>query len=469
MLRFTQSLIVIAAVLICFPAQADPFADLQPGEWADLPNTHLRPQVPNPIPPGYVGPPAVMGAWSGGAYDYRRDRLMVWGGGHGDYGGNEVYAFDIATLAWSRVWGPTPNTEIPPVGSSICSETYADGHPASRHTYAGLQILGSGLFWAQGGSLYCGSGAMGVDAWTLDPSTGSWTMLAPPPKEGVGSTPKAAYDPQTGHVFLQRYADFDEYDPSTKTWSVRGTYSAGWQGDEMTAAVDPVRRLWVAVGNGHLRVWDLSTNPATLTEPSTVGGSTVIGATAPGFEYDPNLKAFVAWVSGSDVYSLDMGTMTWTIHPAAATNVVTPSPPQMTGTFGRFRYIPSKNAYVLVSGIDEDAFIYKLSPGAGIPPDPIDAGSTGDGGFSGALDAGDDSSAPGRPDGASFGDDVNDAGGTGDDASLAVVGAASTGSSAGCGCALSEADGGGRDLMWRAGSLIAAGLALARRRRARAK
>jgi hypothetical protein len=38
-----------------------------------------------------------MAAWGGGAHDTKRDRLIVWGGGHGDYGGNELYAFDVNT------------------------------------------------------------------------------------------------------------------------------------------------------------------------------------------------------------------------------------------------------------------------------------------------------------------------------------------------------------------------------------
>jgi len=32
-------------------------------------------------------------AWSGGALDTKRDRLVIWGGGHADYYGNELYAF----------------------------------------------------------------------------------------------------------------------------------------------------------------------------------------------------------------------------------------------------------------------------------------------------------------------------------------------------------------------------------------
>src|SRR3546814_1403457 len=51
---------------------------------------------------------AVLGAWNGGAFDRARGEFRVHGGGHADYGGNEVYAFDFATLTWTRETNPQP-------------------------------------------------------------------------------------------------------------------------------------------------------------------------------------------------------------------------------------------------------------------------------------------------------------------------------------------------------------------------
>ncbi|MBN1377797.1 MAG: hypothetical protein JXA04_01025, partial [Gammaproteobacteria bacterium] len=70
---------------------ADAFDDLnlQPGQWYEVPNSKLQNHFPGNPPPGYTGPQSVMAAWSGGAYDSSRDRLIVWGGGHEDYAGNE--------------------------------------------------------------------------------------------------------------------------------------------------------------------------------------------------------------------------------------------------------------------------------------------------------------------------------------------------------------------------------------------
>jgi hypothetical protein len=41
------------------------------------------------------------------------------------------------------------------------------------------------------------------------------------------------------------------------------------------------------------------------------------------------------------------------------------------GTYGRFQYVPSKNAFVVVSSIDQDVYIRKLSAGSGAPSDSI--------------------------------------------------------------------------------------------------
>ena len=77
---------------------------------------------------GAEGQAGVMNDWAGGAYDSTRDRLMVWGGGHAGYGGNEVYAFSLATGAWSRLTEPSN-----PI--TTCTDFYPDGRPASTHSY----------------------------------------------------------------------------------------------------------------------------------------------------------------------------------------------------------------------------------------------------------------------------------------------------------------------------------------------
>ena len=46
---------------------------------------------------------SVMQAWSGGAFDTVRERLIVFGGGHADSPYNNVFAFDLPQMKWERL------------------------------------------------------------------------------------------------------------------------------------------------------------------------------------------------------------------------------------------------------------------------------------------------------------------------------------------------------------------------------
>jgi IPT/TIG domain len=320
---------------------------LPAGHWMAAGTNTLRSVLPSPLPPG--NPAAVMTAWSGGAYDTTRNRLLVWGGGHGDYAGNELYAFDLATLTWSRVWGPSPN--IPAPGPS-CPNTYADGNPVARHTYDGLEYLPTqNRFWALGGSKACGSGAAGFDLWTFEGT--AWTERAPIPQTMLGLT--TAYDPQTGHVFVQSSTGFYEYDPTANRWTERGRLGTSLSEDKVrTGVIDPTTRKFVVLGDGEFFAWDLTTWQ--LIRPSTTAPT----GRAPGLAYDPTSQRIIAWAGGATIYSLDTTTWTWSTIAPAAGNTVTPSAPPPAGTYGRFRYVPSKGVFLVVNSIDEPVYIYRL-------------------------------------------------------------------------------------------------------------
>jgi len=140
-------------------ASESPLEKLRPGEWYEAPDSKLSVSEvwpPRPTPPG--DPAAIIKAWSGGTYDTKRDRLILHGGGHGDYAGNELYVFDVNTFKWSRPWGPSkevPNIGLQPDGLDV----YPDGSPASVHTYDGVVYLPvQDKLWRGGGSLWSGSG-----------------------------------------------------------------------------------------------------------------------------------------------------------------------------------------------------------------------------------------------------------------------------------------------------------------------
>jgi hypothetical protein len=355
------------SVAISAGVNAGPIDNLQPGQWYEVPNSHLEGVLPNPLPPG--SPSAIMDAWSGGAYDTRRDRLIVWGGGHGDYSGNEVYAFDINSLTWSRIWGPTDPSIIPTLPCSFSADAYADGNPVSRHTYDGLEYLpNQDVFLAHGGSGWC-LGGMRYDTWHFNVGTLTWTETTEAP-DHTTAPPQSAYDPVTGHAFIRTYNRLYEYDPDSHSWTLRSTTDGG-SCYEAACSYDPTRKYFVLTGqNGETRYYNLSnTGLATLQPAPTSGDKTMEGVQGPGFEYDPVIDRMVAWKGGTDVYVLNLDTWVWTRITPSAGNTVVPTASPSAGTWGRFRYVPSKNAFVTVNRIDGNVYFYKLSTGGGAPSD----------------------------------------------------------------------------------------------------
>src|SRR5262245_12768815 len=75
--------------------------------WLAIPNSNLRSVCP---PNGFGGSGynfrdncgSVTTAWSGGVFDTTRNRLIVWGGGHNDYYGNEIYAVNLNSNSIQR-------------------------------------------------------------------------------------------------------------------------------------------------------------------------------------------------------------------------------------------------------------------------------------------------------------------------------------------------------------------------------
>ncbi len=72
--------------------------------------------------------------WSGGALASNygvAGALLVFGGGHGGYGGSDVYGFDLNDRVWKRI--SNPSADLTPVATT--PGTFKDGSPITPHTY----------------------------------------------------------------------------------------------------------------------------------------------------------------------------------------------------------------------------------------------------------------------------------------------------------------------------------------------
>jgi len=369
MTKITILVFCMAAVRLL----AGPIDGLLPGHWYEIPNSHLRTVVPSPAPAGDVT--AIIDAWSGGAYDTDREQLIVWGGGHVDYAGNEVYTFGPMTSgspAWTR--RTTPST-----ADQDCGAGYADGTPTSTHTYGTLAYAPNvQKFFSMGlGANYpCGSESGQI--WSMSMATYQWDAMSSNPSIGGGAQGSfSAYDSATGYIWVRPNAssNLKAFNPVTRTFA--GSYGDGqYINIEMTGAIDPVRRIMVGIGGygggQATRCWLLNT-PGTVFNPTTSGDKTPETGDSRGFQFHPLSGKFVAWFGGSSVYTLtppsDLrnGTWVWAKVDPASGNTVTPTAENARGTYGRFRYIPSLDIFICVNSIDENVYVYKLdAAGTGV-------------------------------------------------------------------------------------------------------
>jgi len=338
-------------------------------QWVSLPNTRMETVQPNPVPTGTGGVINVMIKWNGAAYDTSRDRLVVWGGGHWDYAGNEVYTFDVNSMQWELFTQPTPNSQIRPNVT-----VYPDGTPGARHTYDELAYIPPPIdrFYARGDALY-GEAWSDNTTWLFDFNSRTWTAGAT--KNDYVPNEITDYDFVTNKVYSHGKNYLSAYDPTTNSWATV-SQSSSYQQLDGNGAIDPIRRKFVRIGAGLAHVWDLD-NPSTpRSNLNTTGATQIVNSYAPGFVYDPVSDKFVAWDgldSSGALYVLDMDTLVWTrIVPQTPVRPNIIASREAYGTFGRFQYIPSKNVFLGVNYTDDNVYIFKLnaSPPMSVPAAP---------------------------------------------------------------------------------------------------
>jgi hypothetical protein len=330
------------------PSGAALIRAMAPNSWRSIAGTAMLRVAPDaakfPAIQGRMGARAVVEAWGGGAFDTKRKRLVLWGGGHTDYHGNEVYAFDVDSMLWERLTEPNPAPRLD-------SELNGDGTPNSRATYNGLAYVAhADRLLAFGGSVAGNGFASCKSTFAFDFETKTWANRAPggalPPPD-LGCT--CSYDPVTRRIWWGESAGLFSYDYDANLWAKHTEDTFYYR----TSVVDPKRRLWVVVGNGEVLAYDLRSDKPVRQVWKTTGGDALIKRGNPGLDYDPVRDRMVGWAGGA-VYTLDPETRMWTALDAPGAPVPTPN-----GIYGRWRYVAGLDAFVVVTAAGEDVHFYK--------------------------------------------------------------------------------------------------------------
>jgi hypothetical protein len=355
-------------------AQERQLIEMPADSWLEAPSSHFIDFCPANEPPGshtVQGCGAIITAWGGGAWDPIHKKMILWGGGHNDYWGNEVYGFSTQSFKWELL---VPGS---PIGSvDEISEPMPDGTPDSRHTYDGLVYLtAENRLFAFGGAT-APNGYSSILTWALDIDKKSWEQLDP--KQTLPSNPDgyywmgSDYDQEGHRVFMRNEDGVFVYDLAKNDWT--RLIDAGfpplypdWSNSNYRRGVfDPKRKIFFTLGgkNGAGKpdffAYDTVANKPVYDQWVTAGGDDIAGGHAPGADYDPVADAIVAW-SGGPARVLDLATKQWSTRSGAGA----PAKAVENGTYGRFRYIRQYNVFVLVNEPDENVFFYKHTAGCG--------------------------------------------------------------------------------------------------------
>lgn len=224
-------------------------------EWVAAPNS--TPSTAPGLVPAVAGSmgsqSGMVNAWSGAvAYGVE---IIGNGGGHEDYAGNEISAYNLFTGAWRLRIQRTPLASL--LGGS---NYYADGRPTSRHTYYAMAAANVGgvdrllRFNGWMGFAYNGPATGGgpadvrttaVDGFRLD--LDEWEPGAYGPVTAItGSETSFAQDPVTGDCFAWHAGDgtIQRYVAATDTCSQVADLT-GVDGQGAAAAFDPINQRLV--------------------------------------------------------------------------------------------------------------------------------------------------------------------------------------------------------------------------------
>jgi parallel beta-helix repeat protein len=334
--------------------------------WTQLTNTSIRPLCPAGIPGNCD---KVTQAWASGAFDTLRNRLLIMGGGHSDYEGNEIYALNVTQLTMTRITNPgTPTASDasfagtdPDTNSTHCPTALVGGtQPNSNHTYDSMVYMANvdKMWYKQQSNAICGNGSS--KGWQFNMATNAWenhaNLLIP---GGTGPGLMASYDPTSGKVFYHNNFDLLSYTPGTDAYVKLTSNGTGFgRPDWMTSVIDPTRNRFYLMGGGQGALYYDLTAPYARHNINQTGGTTIINSNGPGLAYDSAIDRIVGWTGGDDVFLYDANSNSWTKQtfpngPGAAI---------VQGTFKRWAYSPASDVFVVVNTIDANAYSLRLSP-----------------------------------------------------------------------------------------------------------
>ncbi len=302
--------------------------------------------------------------YSGMAYDPHHHRILLFGGGHATTWTDAIYAFDLAGLAWSSLYAPTParfyQRDNMDRGFWKAGAAGKYPRPVGRHTYDLLVVPNDReeLLVLMNGcgpsSVAPGFGYWGSAAGSYDFRTEQWKILPKAPFGSYGAV--AEYDPVSKKVIGAAGQHVDLYDPENGASQqildnvADRFHVTGYSGTMVYFSPDD--KMYFIPQNK--KVWSLELDRKDFTKSKiqvpTVRGECPDSECA--FAYDDKNQVIGGGVKDNKFYIYDPAKSDWTVE-----NIQGGAPGTM--TFHCLVYSPVDNAYIFIAGGKTWAYRWK--------------------------------------------------------------------------------------------------------------
>ena len=376
-------------------------------------------------------PYSIIHAWSGFAWDNKRGDLIIYGGGHANTAGNDVYKWRGSTQLWERASLPSKVTNVDfTFGSYWGAADGPDNAPPAAHTYqnnAYLEI--ADRFFTFGGAAYNtgssylkqrpdgtygvtgpytwdpskadGSKVGGTDGSGVDPSVlggrmwqnrDGWVNALGARKPFFMGSATTVYAKENGkdvlyisasesnsQRHLYRYTINDFAAPTSDVWEYIGLNGYTQFYDQGAAGYDPVRKIYVRTGPtatpfGYWNVGGAFPTVDVVIRPTDISGTYDFQfSNSCGMQFDPKRSRFFIWCGGGQVFSLNapsgpISATGWEIRPELMTSAIVPGPRDTNGgVLGKWKYASDLDAYVALKNPTEGE-VWVYKPIAWVDP-----------------------------------------------------------------------------------------------------
>ncbi len=393
-------------------------AGMQPGDFLKLdivPQSILPTREMSPFFGATSGPIGAIAAWCSAALDRVKKRLYIpAGGGHNDFSGNQVLAYDLSDDGWGayRLTDPSPMYALnsadydefnKPADSAQANYVMADWSPHSGHTYDGVEYCPlDGKIYVAEQAIFPFGGAP-CDIWRIDPENaqigtpvplvvpagamvspagttqlgstcGKWEHVASGPPVGGGLPGPMALHWDADKAMMVVWARSRGFwlDVVSKTWHGEGI--TGGDMDAGGAIYDPTQKKFYHIERDLWEV-DFSTDPPgpamSLLDAWGLGNhndrpSNVLPIVAylNGGDFDQKRNLLVIWNGNDTVYTVDR------VNKVFAKAVVqTPPNVATTYVFKKFYDLGADlDAFLAVDQLGTGMWLFKLGPTVPIVP-----------------------------------------------------------------------------------------------------